>query len=123
MSPNKIDANDDVAAIIEAFRTQLHDPVNSLSLLVRFEVAERDGEAVVAAFEQAKSRTLNERGCFVFELNRDPRGPGRFVVYERWRSLTDLEEHLRTDYVAELRSVFNRLILGEPEFQVLLPAA
>ena len=48
MSPNKIDANDDVAAIIEAFRTQLHDPVNSLSLLARFEVAERDGEAVVA---------------------------------------------------------------------------
>jgi hypothetical protein len=44
MSPNKIDANDDVAAIIEAFRTQLHDPVNSLSLLARFEVAERDGE-------------------------------------------------------------------------------
>jgi quinol monooxygenase YgiN len=123
MSPNKIDANDDVAAIIEAFRTQLHDPVNSLSLLVRFEVAERDGEAVVAAFEQAKSRTLKERGCFVFELNRDPRGPGRFVVYERWRSLTALEEHLRMDYVAELRSVFNRLILGEPEFQVLLPAA
>jgi quinol monooxygenase YgiN len=123
MSANKIEANDDVAAIIEAFRSQLHDAVNSLSLLVRFEVAERDGEAVVAAFEQAKSRTLNERGCFVFELNRDPWGPGRFVVYERWRSLTDLEEHLRTDYVAELRSVFNGLILGEPEFQVLLPAA
>jgi quinol monooxygenase YgiN len=123
MSPNKIDANDDVAAIIEAFRTQLHDPVNPLSLLVRFEVAEPDGEAVLAAFKQAKSRTLNEPGCLVFELNRDPRGSGRFVVYERWRSLTDLEEHLRTDYVAELRSVFNRLILGEPEFQVLLPAA
>ena len=123
MSPNKIDTNDDVAAIIEAFRSQLHEPVNSLSLLVRFEVPESGVEAVEAAFKEAKSQTLREPGCFVFELNRDPQLPGRFVVYERWRSLTDLEQHLRTDYVAELRSVFNRLILGEPEFRVLVAAA
>jgi quinol monooxygenase YgiN len=117
-----LDAGDDVAAIIQALRSELRDPTKPLSLLVRFEVEKAHGEKVEAAFGAAIPPTLNEPGCVVFNLNRDSRDPGRFVVYEQWRNLADLEAHLRKDYVSRLRTELNKLIAGAPEFQVLLPA-
>jgi quinol monooxygenase YgiN len=116
-------AGDEVAAIIQSFRTELHDPAQPLALLVRFEVDDADGEKVVAAFAAAKPLTLKEPGCIAFHLNRHPRDPGRFAVYEQWRNLADLEAHLRTDYILKLRAELDILIVGAPEFQVLLPAA
>jgi quinol monooxygenase YgiN len=90
--------------------------------MVRFEVEKADTEKVEAAFGRARSLTVNEPGCVVYNLNRHPRDPGRFVVYEQWRNLADLEAHLRTDYVSRLRAEFDELIVGAPEVQILLPA-
>ncbi len=123
MNTVKIDANDDRAAILQAFKAELRNPAEPLSLLVRFTVKEADGNKVEAAFGHARALTLREPGCRAYDLNRDPRDPGRFVVYERWQSLADLEAHFRKEYFSTLRSEFNELITGTPEFQVLLPAA
>jgi len=118
-----VEAGDDVASIVKAFGAQLPNPESSLSLLARFTVRESDRDTVKAAFRQARTQTLNGPGCRVFDLNEDPQNPGGFLVYERWRSLSDLEAHLRKDHTAELRTLFHRLIVGGPEFQVLLSTA
>jgi quinol monooxygenase YgiN len=115
-----VEAGDDVAAIVKAFEAQLPNPANSLSLLARFVVQESDRDTVKSAFRHARTQTLDEPGCRVFELNEDPQNPGGFLVYERWRSLADLEVHLRKDHTAELRTLLHRLIVEGPEFQVLL---
>jgi quinol monooxygenase YgiN len=78
---------------------------------------------VEASFDRARLLTLNEPGCRAYELHRDPRDPSLFVVYEQWRSLADLEAHFRKDYVSAVRGELNALIIGAPEFQVLLPTA
>jgi quinol monooxygenase YgiN len=114
---------DEVAAIIRSFRAELPDPPQPLALLVRFTVDKADGEKVVAAFGAARPLTLKEAGCMAFRLNREPHDPGRFVVYEQWRNLAALEGHLRTDYISKLRALLDTLIVGAPEFQVLLPVA
>jgi quinol monooxygenase YgiN len=116
-----VEAGDDVAAIVNAFGAQLPHPAGPLSLLVRFGVRDWDRDTVKSAFRHARTGTLDEPGCLVFELNEDPQNPGRFLVYERWGSLADLEAHLRNDNTAELRTLFHRLIVDGPEFQVLLP--
>jgi quinol monooxygenase YgiN len=123
MNTVKIETNDDNAAILRAFRAELRNPADPLAVLVRFKVKEADGEKVEAAFARVRSLTQNEPGSRAYELNRDPRDPGRFVVYEQWRSLADLEAHFRKDYFSALRAEFNELIIGAPEFQVLLPTA
>jgi len=105
------------------FRTELRDPAEPLSLLVRFEVRKTDAAKVEAAFGQAISSTLKESGCRAFHLNRDARDSSRFVVYEQWHSLADLEAHLRTDYISRLRAELDDLMVGAPQFQVLVPAA
>ncbi len=117
-----IEAGDDVAAIIKAFGAQLPNPANSLSLLARSMVRDSDRDTVKSAFRRARCRTLDEPGCRAFELNEDPQNPGGFFVDERWRSLADLEAHLRKDHAAELRTLSHRLIVDGPEFQVLFPA-
>jgi quinol monooxygenase YgiN len=122
MDAIKVEAGDDIAKIINTFGTQLPNPAHSLSLLARFEVCESDRETIKFAFAHARSQTLAEPGCGVFELNEDAQNPGRFVLYERWRSLADLEVHLRKDHTTKLRSLFLRLIADGPEFQVMLPA-
>ena len=116
-----VEAGDDAAAIAKAFGAQLPNPANALSVLARFTVRESDRDTVKSAFRQARTQTLDETGCRVFELNEDPQNPGGFLVYERWRSLADLELHLRKGHTAELRTLFHRLIVEGPEFQVLLP--
>jgi quinol monooxygenase YgiN len=117
----KIEAGDDITAIVNAFGAQLPNPANPLSLLARFGVRESDRETVKSAFAHTRSQTLTEPGCEIFELNEDPQKPGRFLVYERWRSLAGLEAHLRKKHAAELRTLFHGLIIDGPEFQVLLP--
>jgi quinol monooxygenase YgiN len=123
MNTVTIDASDDSAIILRAFGAELRDPAKPLSLLVRFAVKVSDVEKVEASFSKARAQTLDESGCRVFELNRDPRDPCRFVVYEQWRSLADLEAHFRKDYFSAARAELSEMIVGTPEFQVLLPAA
>lgn len=121
MSNLKIEPDDDSAAILQMFRAELRNPAEPLSVLVRFNVKEDDAEKVVSAFGHARALTLSEPGCRAYDLNRDPRVPGRFVVYEQWRSLADLEAHFLKPYFSALRSEFNPRIVGTPDFQVLLP--
>jgi quinol monooxygenase YgiN len=116
-----IDEDDTIAAIIQTFGARLQNPAIPLSLLGRFAVQESGREAIKSAFNRAKSRTLDEPGCQVFELNEDPQQPGHFLVYERWRSLADLGAHLRAAHIAELRALFHSLIIDGPEFHVLVP--
>jgi quinol monooxygenase YgiN len=119
----EIDIGDDVTAIVEKFRSKLRDPSEPLSLLARFEVETADESKVEAAFRKAQFSTRMEPGCLAFSLDKDPRHSGRFTVFERWRSLAALESHLRADYSSRLRAELNQLIVGEPAFEVLLPAA
>jgi quinol monooxygenase YgiN len=44
------------------------------------------------------------------------------VVYEHWGSLEDLEQHLRTTYIAALRTEIDAAMEGQPSFQILLPS-
>lgn len=114
---------DDSTALLDAFRAELRDPTQPLSLLVRFAVEGGAEEAVEAAFARARTQTLKEPGCRAYELHRDPRRPGAFVVYEQWRSLADLETHFQTDGFTTVRDQIGARLIAEPEFQVLLPTA
>jgi Antibiotic biosynthesis monooxygenase len=58
----------------------------------------------------------------LIEAHREGQDATGFAVYEQWRSLADLDRHLRTPYVTRLRDRLSRVMEGEPEFRVLLPA-
>jgi hypothetical protein len=37
-----------------------------------------------------------------YDLNRDVKEPTRYLIYERWKSLADIEAHLKGPYITTL---------------------
>lgn len=114
-------SSDDVSTIISSFAAALEDPRKPLALLAEFHVRQGTQDLVEAAFADIREPTAAESGVIAFELHRERREPTRFVVYERWRSLADLEAHLRTPYIRALRRLLDGLMVGVPEFRILTP--
>jgi quinol monooxygenase YgiN len=114
-------ATDEVGGIIATFAAQVGDHHQPLALIARFRVRAGAGSRIEKAFAEASVQTAREAGVLAYQLHREPDNPDAFVVYERWRSLEDLEGHLRTTYIAALRAEIDAVLEGQPNFQVMLP--
>ena len=57
-------------------------------------------EALRALVQQ----TRQEKGCVAYEIWRDTEQPRSFVVYERFCSQKDLEDHVNASYVQQFVS-------------------
>lgn len=117
------DLDDDVSAIIASFGAALQDVSTPLAILAQFQVRDGMQDLVEAAFAEASVSTAEEPGVIAYQVHRERQAPTRFVVYERWRSLADLDAHLRTPYIRALRRVIDGAVVGTPEFRVLMPRA
>lgn len=115
-------SGDRVSAYIEQFRACLKDPNKPFALVARIPVKDGTQARFEAAFSQAIAATRREAGVLTFHLNREATNGTRYLVYERWKSLSDLENHLRTPYIATLMSITDEVLAAVPEFQVLVPA-
>ena len=114
---------DDVAAIVSMVRNDLADPARPFVLLVQFRVRAGMNARVRALFADARTPTLRDRGCIAFELNEHANDARRYVVHEKWHSLSDLDHHLRTPHATNLRTSYNDLIEGHPAITVLVPVS
>lgn len=114
-------AIDEVGGIISAFADQVGGYSLPLALIARFHVRKGAGPGIERAFAEASVETAREIGVLAYQLHREADNPDAFVVYERWRSLKDLEAHLRTTYIAVLRAKIDAVLEGEPSFHVMLP--
>ena len=114
-------AKDGIGAIIAAFAAQIGGHQQPVALIGRFRVRAGAGHRIQKAFTEASVQTAREDGMLAYLLHCETGSPDAFVVYERWRSLEDLEAHLRTSYIAALRAEIDAVIDGEPSFQVMHP--
>jgi quinol monooxygenase YgiN len=101
----------------------LKDPDAPFTLLVRFQAKEGAGEKLEAAFAKAAKATRQEKGCLVYQLNRDVKMPTHYVIYERWQNLAALEAHLKSPHITTLLTEINEIRATPPEAQVLVPVA
>ena len=108
-----------VSSSVALFKAQLKDPGRPFALLVRFRVKEGTQERCEAAFAAAGTPTRNEKACLAFDLNRDAADETRYVTYERWKNLADLENHLQTPYITSLIIDLLEMLAEPPEIQVL----
>jgi quinol monooxygenase YgiN len=76
-----------------------------------------------AAFAPAVKATRKEKGCVHYELNRDTQTAGRYLLYERWKCLADLEAHLKSAHIKTLLADLKDVTAGAPEARVMVPAA
>ena len=57
--------------------------------------------------------TRAEAGNMTFDLHRDADDPRTFFLYERWRSVDDLADHLRQPYIQDAFQVYAASAAGE----------
>ncbi len=78
-------------------------------------------EALVSAFAKATPLTRKEPGNLAYLLLRSPTEKDSFVVFERWKSLDDLQKHLEQPYIAELLRALEPVLASSPELTVMHP--
>src|SRR5262249_56723830 len=122
-SPAARSADDKDDPIIAFVKPKLKDASKPFTLMVGVKVKEGTGEKFEAAFAKALQATRKEKGCLTYDLNRDTEDPTRYQVYERWKSLADLEAHLKTDHIKALVAVLPDVTAGRLELRVLLPTS
>lgn len=59
-------------------------------------------EIVEGLFKGVIETTLKEKGCVVYQLNKDSANPRRFIWTEEWASAEDLAVHLAAPHIQKL---------------------
>ena len=68
----------------------------------------RIGQAVAVASRE-------EPGCISYRVYEDCERPGDFVFVEEWESQAALQEHFRTQHIAEFMRAISGAIVGPPD--------
>ncbi len=121
LPPVAAGADDKEDPIIAFVKPKLKEPGRAFTLIVVVKVKDGEGKKFETAMAKAITGTRKEKGCIRYELNHDEEGKS-YMVYERWKSLADLEAHLKTDHIKDLRAVLPDVTAGAPELRVLIPA-
>jgi len=116
------DRSNDAPDVTAPIRAALKDPSKPFAMLVRLQVKEGAEARWQAAFAKAAVETRREKGVLDYTLYHDASQPTRFVLYERWRSLADLEAHVQAPYITALFGEVQAVAAGPVEINVLLPA-
>ncbi len=104
--------------ILKTVKASVKDPSKAFTLIVNLQVKEGAGEKFETAFAKARKATRAEKGCIAYDLNRDSKNAGRYMVYERWRNVDALADHLQTTHIATLLGEIGDLLAGPPEASV-----
>jgi quinol monooxygenase YgiN len=121
--PSGASAQKDENPIVAEVKKALKEPSKPFTLVVHLQLKEGMQDKFEKAFAKASKETHKEKGCLVYDLNRDAKDPTRYLVYERWKCLGDLEDHLKTPHITTLLADLKDMLAAPPEAKILLPAA
>ena len=99
----------------------MKDPFKPLTWIVSLHVKDGTQAKLEAAFVKAAKETHKQRGCLAYDLNRDVKEPTRYLIYERWKSLADIEAHLKSPHITTLEDELKELLTAPPERELLVP--
>jgi quinol monooxygenase YgiN len=114
-------ASADDHPVVAAVKPQLKDTGKPFVLTVKMQVKDGVREKFEAAFAKAITETRKEKGNVAYELTRDAKDPNAYLLYEKWKTLADLEAHLKTPHITALLGEFKDFLAKDTELQVLLP--
>lgn len=108
--------------LVAQVKAEVKDPTKPFTMLIALQVKPGEEARFESAFAKAIRGTRKEKGALAYDLNRDAKDPTRYVVYERWKSVADLEAHLKTPHITALLGELKEVLAGSPELKVALPA-
>lgn len=110
--------------LVTFVKSKVKDPGKPFAITLEFKVKEGKGKEWEAAFGPFLEASRKEPGCMVFQMVQDADNPDTYFVYEQYKSVAALEEHVKQDYAKTLLKTIRPLQDGMPKPKVfLLPEA
>ena len=104
--------------VVKLIKSKVKDPAKPFAILVTFKVKAGNEAAFEKAFAPAIPATKQEPGCVSYELNRDPDHPDVYVMYEKFRSVAAIEDHIRRKHTETLLKTVLPMCDGDPQVRV-----
>ena len=90
----------------------------SFSLIVSFQVKKGEEKTLLDAAKPCIAATVKEKGCKRYELHQDLETPTKFVMFERWDSVADIEAHMGAAHTKKLLGTLAKIADGPPAFVI-----
>ena len=90
----------------------------SFSLIVSFQVKKGEEKAMLDACKPCIASTVKEKGCKRYELHQDLENPTKFILFERWDSVKDLEAHMDAAHTKKLLAALGKIVAGPPKLEI-----
>jgi quinol monooxygenase YgiN len=104
--------------VVALVKSKVKDPARPFALLVTIKAKAGKEKDVEDAFAPCIAATKKEAGCLAYELNRDPDEPTTYLMYEKFKSVSALDEHLKQDHTQKLLKALEALTDGEIKAKV-----
>ena len=85
-------------------------PEETVHVIARFQALSGRSESLKTLLESLIEPTRAEPGCLDYVLWQEREDPSRFVLIERWRTQSDLDQHLETPHLTHAKERFDDLL-------------
>ncbi len=110
----------DEPPVVTLIKSKVKDEKKPFALLVEFKVKAGKEKDFEAAFVPCLKATRMEPGCVAYYLNRDPDHPEIYTMYEQFKGIAGIQEHMKQKHTETLLSTVVPMCEGEPKIKVLL---
>jgi len=117
VGPSLVRAEDE-NPIVTFVKSKVSQKDKPFGMTVTFKVKEGSEKAFEEAFKPCVAGTRKEPGCLAYFFSRDVDEPQTFVAFERFKSIAALEQHAKSQHVADLIKKIEPLLDGEPSAKV-----
>ena len=118
--PVSVQAQDE-DPIVSEVKKQLKNTNKPFTMVVFLKVKKGAGAKFEKAFAKAVAGTRKEKGNITYELNKAPKYPNDYVVYERWKNLDALKFHVKTKHIKNLLAEIGDMLVEPPVVKVFVP--
>jgi quinol monooxygenase YgiN len=104
--------------VVALVKSKVKDPSKPVALLVTIKAKAGKEKELETAFAPCIAATKKEPGCLAYELNRDADDPTAYLMYEKFKSVKALAEHLKLEHTQTLLKAVGPLTDGEIKAKV-----
>lgn len=104
--------------VVTLVKSKVKDKDKAFGMTVTFKVKAGEEKSFEEAFKACLTGTRKEPGCLGYYLNHDVEDPTTFVVFERFKKISALEDHAKSAHVGALLKKIGPLLDGDPAVKV-----
>jgi quinol monooxygenase YgiN len=101
-------------------KSKVKDPAKPFALFVTIKAKPGKEKELEATFAPCIAATKKEAGCLAYELNRDSDDPTTYIMFEKFKNVAALQDHLKLEHTTKLLKALEPLSDGEIKVKVYL---